>query len=92
MNVLLRVTSFNSNGVLGKLPVLHIFLNEKSLLLCLQEHHLLDHSLNLLAILSTQHDIFALPATPTGGRPSGGLATILPKSLKATILAKIHIF
>ena len=52
MNVLLRVTSFNSNGVLGKLPVLLSFLNEKSSLLCLQEHHLLDHSLNLLSSLS----------------------------------------
>ena len=87
MNVSLRLTSFNSNGVLGKLPVHHSFLNEKSSLLCLQEHHLLGHSLNLLSSLSTQHDIFAVCATPAGGRPSGGLATILPKSLNTTILA-----
>jgi len=43
--------------------------------------------LNLLFSLSTQHDIFAVPATPTGCRPSSGLVNILPKSLNGTILA-----
>ena len=62
-------------------------MNEKSSVLCLQEQHLLDHSLYLLSSLSTQHDIFAVSATPTGGRSSGGLVTILPKSLNATNLA-----
>ena len=87
MNLLLRVTSFNSNGVLGKLPILHSVLNGESSLLCLQEHHLLEHSLNLLSSLSNQHDIFSVHATLTDGRPSGGLATFLPKFLNATILA-----
>lgn len=85
MNIGSTITSFNSNGVIGKFVVLNEFVSENSSILCLQEHHLLDHSLNMLSSLSSLHDIFTVPARPTGGRPAGGIATFVPKEFSAIL-------
>lgn len=81
-----KIISLNLNGFGDKQHVLQSMLRDLDIL-CLQEHHLLDHSTSLLSSLSQQFKCFISPATPTGGRPSGGVCIFIRENIPVSVFA-----
>lgn len=85
MNRELSLITWNINGnVINKLPILENLIRNHNIV-CLQEHFLINEGTELLNI-GDSIDLFAVGAKSSGsGRPSGGIAILASKSLRATV-------
>ena len=85
MNRELSLITWNINGnVINKLPILENLIRNHNIV-CLQEHFLINEGTELLNI-GDSIDLFAFGAKSSGsGRPSGGIAILASKSLRATV-------